>query len=142
MEAVLDWVVRLVLAVGGVSGIGALILVGTQKKKLVAEAGKTVAEADSIMSESGLKRTDREAKILDMSERLLEQLEEQNREANRKVDRLTEYVETLVFALRAAGAPVPPMPRQMADDAHRANRAREQTSPPTPSGGIPASRRA
>lgn len=118
LEQAADWGLRVLLAAGGIGGIAALFMVSTQKRKLVADTGKTDAEADLITQEAQAKKTDREGRILDMSDRLLTQMQERLEGAEDKVDRLTEYVEILVQALRKAGQPVPPMPANMADDAH------------------------
>ena len=106
-------------ALGGLGGIGALFMVRTQKRKLLADTGKTVAEADSIVADATSKRTDREARILDMYERGMANMQERLDDAEAKIDRLTEYVEVLVVALRAAGQPVPPMPQRMSAEAHQ-----------------------
>lgn len=124
IATVLDWGIKLLLALGGVGGITALFMVRAQKKKIVAESGKTDAEADNITADAGLKRTDREGRILDMSERVLVSMQERLDDAEGKIDRLTEYVEVLVQALRTAGAAVPPMPHKMTEDAHAGNRTR------------------
>lgn len=116
-----DLLIKIVLAAGGVGGICALFMVRAQKRKLVADTGKTDAEADLITQQAQAKKTDREGRILDMSERVLKSMQEQLDNAEDKIDRLTEYVEILVHALRDAGQPVPPMPAKMADDAHIAN---------------------
>lgn len=120
-----DWGIKLVMTVGGIGGIAALFMVRAQKRKLVADTGKTDAEADLVLADASMKKVSREARILDMSESVMRSMRERLGEAEAKIDRLTSYVEVLVQALRTAGAPVPPMPRQMSEDAHAGEKARE-----------------
>lgn len=121
---VIDWGIKALLALGGLAGIGSLFLVRAQKNKVVAESGKTDAEADSVLADASLKKTNREARILDMYERGMASMQERINESEERMDRLTEYVEVLVSALREAGQPVPPMPPRMKDDAHRGAKGR------------------
>lgn len=123
---ILDWVFKGLLALGGIGGIGALFMVRAQKQKVVSESGKTDAEADSILVDASLKKTSREALILDMYERGMANMQERLDDAEERIDRLTEYVEVLVVALRRAGQAVPPMPHRMSDDAHRGKAGRDE----------------
>jgi ABC-type Fe3+-hydroxamate transport system substrate-binding protein len=66
-------------------------------------------------------------RILDMSEKLLAQMQDRLEDAEAKIDRLTEYIEVLVQALRTGGQPVPPMPRQMRQEAHDREASRGAT---------------
>lgn len=122
---IIDWAIRFLLTLGGAGGLTALFMVRTQKKKIVSESGKTDSEADSIAADASLKKTTREAAILDMYERVMSNMQERLDEAEERMDRLTEYVEVLVQSLRAAGQPVPPMPRRMSEDAHKGKSGRE-----------------
>ncbi len=127
------WIATLlaVLAgLGGVGGVTALLLVRTQKRKLLADSGKTDAEADSIMADAQTKRVDREARVLDMYDRGMQSMQERLDDAEEKIDRLTTYIEILVQALRAGGQPVPPMPPKMAADAHQGQQDRESGARP------------
>jgi hypothetical protein len=130
LPAVFEWGYRVLLVVGGLGGLTALFMVRTQKRKLTAESGKTDAEADSILADASAKKTDREGRILDMSEKLLAQMQDRLEDAEAKIDRLTEYIEVLVQALRTGGQPVPPMPRQMRQEAHDREASRGGTPPP------------
>ena len=103
-------------AAGGIGGITALFMVRAQKRKLLADTGKTEAEADSVTADASSKRTNRESRILEMQQELNEGIAARLARAEEKADRLTEYVETLVAALREAGVAVPPMPKKMTDD--------------------------
>lgn len=124
LAQVIDWGIKILLALGGLGGIGALFMVRAQKRKVVAESGKTDAEADSIMADVSVKKVDREGRVLDMQERLMNNLQERLDDAEAKIDRLTEYVEVLVGALRDAGQPVPSMPPRMSQEAHAGQRER------------------
>lgn len=106
----IDWLVKFLLAAGGLAGVGSLFAVRAQKRKLVADTGKSNAEADSILAEAGVKRTDRETKILDMYARWMDDAQEQLDEVHAELDRHREYVEMLCEALREAGLRVPPWP--------------------------------
>ncbi|SDN79397.1 hypothetical protein [Geodermatophilus sp. DSM 45219] len=117
----LDWGLRLLLALGGIGGIGALFMVRQQKRKMAADAGRTEAEADSIMADVGSKATDRADRVLSMQERVMRGMQERLDEAEARMDQLTSYVEILVQALRTANVAVPPMPRKMAEDARSGN---------------------
>jgi chaperonin cofactor prefoldin len=116
---ILDWAFKALVGIGGLGGLLALILVRQQKRKLVADTGKTVAEADLITEEAQTRKTTREALVLDMYERGMANMQERLDDAEDKLARLTEYVEILVQALRETGAAVPAMPKKMAEDAHR-----------------------
>ena len=119
-----DWGLRILVALGGLGGVAGFLMVRAQKRKVISESTKTDAEADSILADASGKRTDREGRILDMYERGMNSMQERLDDAEAKIDRLTNYVEVLVGALRAAGQPVPPMPRQMTDSAHQGERDR------------------
>lgn len=125
----LDWAVRLLLALGGLTGVGALVSVRAQKRKLVADTGKTDAEADNIMADASVKRVDYADKVIGVYERGIDHMQEQLDEANAKIDRLTDYIEVLVAALRAGGLPVPAMPRRL-----------DSPGPPTGPMPVPADR--
>lgn len=118
LAQVVDWGIKILLAVGGLGGLAAFLTVRAQKRKIIAESGKTDAEANSITADAAMKKTDREGRILDMSERVLESMQERLNDAEGKIDRLTEYVEILVQQLRDNGVAVPPMPKRMTDEAH------------------------
>lgn len=122
--AILDVLFKVLLAVGGVGGVTALFMVRAQKRKVVSETGKTDAEADSVLADASLKKTMRETAILDMYERGMANMQERLDEAEERIDRLTEYVEVLVTALRSAGSSVPPMPHRMVYDAHQGKAGR------------------
>lgn len=126
---VFEWGFKILLAVGGVGGLTALFLVRAQKRKVVSESGKTDAEADSILADASAKKTDRESRILDMSEKLLVQMQDRLEDAEIRIDRLTEYIEVLVQALRTGGQPVPNMPQRMAEEAHAGSQARTDVTP-------------
>lgn len=126
---VIDWGIKLLLALGGVGGITALLMWPRQRNKLIADTGKTGAEADLLTADAATKRTSREQAILDMYDRMAKAMETRLLDAEAKIDSLTGYVEVLVQALRGAGAAVPPMPRRMAEEAQHGTAAREAEVP-------------
>lgn len=121
----MDVIIKILVGLGGLSGVTAFFMVRAQKRKLAADTGKTEAEADSVMADASSKRTSREAMVLDMYEKGMSNLQERLDDAEGKLDRLTAYVEVLVQELRSNGVAVPPMPRKMSDDAQAGNTARD-----------------
>lgn len=122
----LDIGAKTLVALGGLGGIGAFFMVRVQKRKIIAESGKTDAQADSIMADAQAKRTDSLGRVVEMYDRGLSSMQERLDEAEAKIDKLTEYVEILVRALRAAGQPIPSMPRLMAQEAREGTAHREE----------------
>lgn len=118
LTTIIDWVLKIFLAIGGITGLLSLFLVREQKRKLLSDTGKTDAEADSIVADAKIKHTDRESRVLDMYEKVLKTTTDRLDDANKRLDELTMYVNVLVLALRNAGQPVPPMPKTMADRAY------------------------
>lgn len=115
---ILGYVVQGIAVLGGLGGITSLLLTRTQKRRLLSESSKTDAEADSILADAQTKRSDRELRLVSAYERWGDSLQERLEEAEEKIALLTEYIEVLVQALRTAGAPVPPVPRKMVEEAH------------------------
>lgn len=103
--------VQVVVAVGGLAGIVALLLVGAQKRKLVSESGKTDAEADTVLADAYSRRAATQVSLIGPYERVVERMQAELDEALEKIDRLTDYVEVVVAIAREAGLHVPPMPR-------------------------------
>jgi hypothetical protein len=103
-------VVQIIVAIGGSAGIVSLLMVSSQKKKIVAESGKTDAEADAAFSEAYHRRASTQVTLLEPYERIQARMQAEIDEYADKVDRLEEYVELLIEVLRNAGLPVPPKP--------------------------------
>ena len=109
----MDWLaftVQIIVAVGGLAGIVNLLLLTGQKKKLVAESGKTNAEADAAFSEAYHRRASTQITLIEPYEKMTARLQHELDKANNRIDRLEIYVDTLVGVVRDAGLPVPPMP--------------------------------
>lgn len=85
-----------VLALGGLSGLGAFISVIFQRRKLRAEAEKTGVDAGQV--------------IVTTSLNLMEEMKNDNEELRDEVDDLRDYVDLLVEAMRANGMVIPPRP--------------------------------
>ena len=110
VHVALDYLVKAILTAGGVGGITALFMVRSQKRKLVAESGKTDAEADSVLADAQAKRTAREISMIEPYERIQKRMQGELDDVYAEIDRLKEYIETLVTVVRRAGVPVPDMP--------------------------------
>lgn len=104
--------VQILVALGGVSGIGALLMVTAQKRKILADSGKTNAEADKEFSEAYHRRASTQINLIDPLEKMNARLEKELDKANARIDRLTEYVEVLAEKLRENHIPVPAMPNR------------------------------
>jgi hypothetical protein len=118
LPQLIDLAVKVVIAIGGLGGVAAFFMVRAQKRKLLSETSKTDAEADNIVADAQGKRTDqRWINLLDTGDKMLKQMQDRLEDAEDRIDRLTEYVEVLVQALRTTGTPIPPMPKKMGDDA-------------------------
>lgn len=102
--------VQILVAAGGLSGVGALLLVAAQKRKLVAESGKTNAEADTAFSEAYHRRASTQISLIEPYEKMTARLQTELDKANERIDRLEKYVNTLVGIVRESGMTVPPMP--------------------------------
>lgn len=111
----LTLVVQIIVAVGGLSGVGALFMVAAQKRKLIAESGKTNAEADAAFSEAYHRRASTQINLIEPYEKMTNRLQNELDKANTRIDRLTEYVEVLVEIMRDNDITVPPMPREQND---------------------------
>lgn len=102
--------IQLLVAVGGIAGISSLLMVRAQKRKLIAESGKTNAEADTAFSEAYHRRASTQVDLVAPYERVMDRMQDELDEANERVDYLESYIETLVEAMRAAGIAVPRRP--------------------------------
>lgn len=102
--------IQLLAGLGGVVGITSLFMVRAQKRKLVAESGKTDAEADAQFSEAYHRRASTQVSLVEPYERVMDRMQDELNEANERVDYLESYIETLVEAMRAAGIAVPRRP--------------------------------
>lgn len=111
----LTFVVQIIVALGSLSGVGALFMVAAQKRKLIAESGKTNAEADAAFSEAYHRRASTQISLIEPYERMTFRLQNELDKANSRIDRLTEYVEVLVDIMRENDITVPPMPREPND---------------------------
>lgn len=109
-EDVVDWIVKIVVALGGLGGITAFFMVRAQKRKLIADTGKTDAEADSVMADAQSKRTAREISMIEPYERIQARMSLEIEELYDKVDRLQAWAEMMADALRKNGLPIPDMP--------------------------------
>ena len=108
----MDWLtftVQVLVAVGGLAGVVNLLLLTSQKRKLVAESGKTDAQADKEFSEAYHRRASTQISLIDPYERMTARLQVELDKANDRIDKLEAYVETLVGIVREAGLPLPPM---------------------------------
>ena len=103
-------VVQIIVAIGGSAGVVSLLMVSSQKKKLVSESGKTNAEADAAFSEAYHRRASTQVTLLEPYERIQARMQSEIDEFVDKVDRLEEYIEVLIEAMRSAGLSVPPKP--------------------------------
>ena len=107
---VLDWVLRGLLAIGGIGGLVALLTVRAQKRKIVADTGKTDAEADSVLADAQAKRTQREISMIEPYERIQARMARELHDAYAEIDRLKAWCAMMTEAMRAAGIPVPDEP--------------------------------
>lgn len=94
----------------GAAGLVSLLTVRAQKRKLMAESGKTDAEADALLAEADQRRVTTQVELVAPYERIMDRMQEELNEANERVDYLESYIETLVEAMRAAGITVPRRP--------------------------------
>lgn len=106
----LDVIIKVILAAGGLAGLGALFMVNAQKNKLVADTGKTHAEADNVVAEAQQRRTAREISLIEPYERMHDRMQRELSEAYQEIDRLKLWVRSLMDACRAAGIEVPDEP--------------------------------
>jgi len=106
----IDLLVKLLVGLGGVGGVTAFFMVRAQKRKLLADTGKTDAEADSLLADAQTKRTAREVSLLEPYERIQNRMGRELNEAYQEIDRLKEWVMRLTDAMKAAGIPVPDEP--------------------------------
>lgn len=115
---IVDLVIKLLTVAGAVGGGGAFLMVRAQKNKLIAETGKTSAEADTLIADAQIKRTDREVSLLEPYERIQRRVGRELNEAYEEIDRLRAWATQLTTALKAAGIPVPDEPPRMPDRVH------------------------
>lgn len=106
----IDIALKIFVVLGGSAGVTALFMVGAQKRKLVAESGKTDAEADSMLADAQSKRTAREISMIGPYERIQARMQAELNDVYAELDRLKEWAEQMATALRGAGVPIPPMP--------------------------------
>jgi len=121
-EGIVSVIVQCVVALGGLAGVVSLFTVRATKRKLIAESGKTNAEADAAFSEAYHRRAATQVSLVEPYERVIDRMQEELDEALEKIDRLTTYVENLVDIIRTAGLAVPPMPRASAPTAQQQRR--------------------
>lgn len=117
---VVTLVIQLLVGLGGIAGISSLFMVRAQKRKIVAESGKTDAEADTAFSEAYHRRASTQVSLVEPYERVMDRMQDELDESLARVDYLEMYIETLVDAMRAAGIAVPrrpPRPQAHTSDA-------------------------
>ena len=102
--------VQVIVAIGGLAGLTSVLLVSSQKRKLVAESGKTNAEADVAFSEAYRQRATTQVTLIEPYERIQARMQSEIDEQAEKIDRLEIYIEVLVDLLRQQGVSVPPKP--------------------------------
>lgn len=124
MNEGLDIALKILVAVGGLAGASALFMVRAQKRKLIAESGKTDAEADSVVADAQSKRTAREISMIEPYERIQARMQRELIDVYAELDRLKAWAELMAEALRGAGVAVPPMPAKRQPSDHPAD-ARE-----------------
>lgn len=129
MGAALDAVVKILVAIGGLSGLGAFFMVRQQKRRIVADTDKTEAEADSVLADAQQKRTAREISLIEPYERMHKRMAEELVDLYAEVDRLKAYTEMLAQMLRNAGLPIPPMPPKLVAQANVDNLAVHKERP-------------
>lgn len=103
------WAVQLLVG-GGIAALVSLLLVGPQKKKMLADSGKTDAEAEGELAEAYDRRADAQIKLLDPYQRTQEYMQQRIDDLEENERRLRRYVEQLCEALRGAGIKVPEAP--------------------------------
>ena len=108
--SVIDWGLRALLALGGIGGLVALLTVRAQKRKIVADTGKTDAEADSVLADAQAKRTAREISMIEPYERIQARMSRELRDAYAEIDRLKAWCGLMAQAMREAGIKVPDEP--------------------------------
>lgn len=118
----LDVIVKILVGIGGLGGMTAFLMVRAQKRKLVADTGKTDAEADSVMADAQSKRTAREISMIEPYERIQARMSLEIEELYDKVDRLQKWAEMMAHSLRAHDIPVPDMPPKK-EPQHRSTRS-------------------
>lgn len=114
-----DLVIKVVVALGGIGGVTAFFMVRAQRNKLIADTGKTEAEAESLSADAYLKQQQSELNMVAVYrqgvqdlQRDLAKAEAKIDEQGQKIDALTEYIETLIHMIREnTSLPVPPRPQ-------------------------------
>lgn len=104
------WVVSLFMAVGGIAGVTSIFMVRAQKRKLVADTGKTSAEADNVLADAQAKRQQTEVSLLEPMRIIMGEMKLEMMELYIKVDRLQNWADSLVSLLKRNNIPVPEMP--------------------------------
>ena len=122
-------IVQILVAVGGLAGIGALLMVSAQKRKLVADTGKTDAEAENVLADAQAKRTAREVSLIEPYERVQTRMQQELEEAYEELDWMRDYLHMLTNALRQAGIDVPPEPIRPWRQRHRQDVGRQVLRP-------------
>lgn len=107
---IMEWTVKVVIAIGGLGGIAALFMVTTQKRKLMADTGKTDAEANAVLETAQSTRTAREISMIEPYERIQARMQHEMDDLYAEIDRLKAWAESLAGVLEANGLTVPPMP--------------------------------
>lgn len=103
------WAIQ-VLVGGGIAALVSLLLVGAQKRKMLADSGKTDAEAEGELAEAYGRRADSAIKLLDPYERTQAYMQRRIDDLEENERRLRRYVDQLCEALRGAGIKVPEPP--------------------------------
>lgn len=107
-----DRVIQVMVALGGIAGVISLLTVRATKKKIIAESGKTDAEAEIALADAHAKRVQSDINLIEPYERMHVRMQAEIDEQAEKIDRLTDYVEVLVALLRVQGVVIPPMPKK------------------------------
>lgn len=88
-------------------------MVRAQKRKLLADTGKTTAEADSVVADAQSKRQQTEVSLIEPMRIIQNRMTEEMKDLYARVDRLQAWAESMVEVLRKNNLPVPEMPPEI-----------------------------
>lgn len=110
----MDWArlaIELVLGVAASGGLLGFFLLRQQKRKLLADAGKTDTEADVLFSDAYSRLASAKILLLEPYEKVMTRMQQELDEANQRIDILEQYVGVLIETMRDAGIQIPIRPR-------------------------------
>ena len=109
-QAGLYWTLQIIVALGGLGGVGALFYVRQQKRKMVSESNKTDAEAETALADAFSRRTATSITLLEPYEKIMRRQQEEIDEQAAEIKQLRRYIVVLTARLREQGVELPDMP--------------------------------